>query len=102
MVNMLAKSLVNMITKSLVNILAALLVDMSPESLWNILAELLASLLDNTMINIYLKANMQIYLMRYIKYDESGTITLKYFFKYSFSVFDLRAASWVYNFVVQV
>ena len=30
------------------------------------------------------------HLIRYMKYDESSAITLKYFFRYSFSVVDLR------------
>ena len=85
---MLTESLVEMLAESLLNILQ--------------LAELLASLLVKTMIKIYLKASMNIYLIRYIKCDESSTITLIYFLKYSFSVVDIKTSNWVYNFVIQV
>ena len=44
---------------------------------------------------------MNIYLIRYIKYDESSKIALKYFLKYSFSV-DLKTPNWVYSFMLQV
>ena len=37
---------------------------------------------------------MNIYLTRHIKYDESSTITLKYFLRYSFSVVDLKISNW--------
>ena len=52
--------------------------------------------------HVYLQESINIYLIRYIKYDESSTITSKYFFKYSFFVDDLKTSNWVYNFVVQV
>ena len=74
-----------MLTESLVNMLA--------ESLLDILVELLASLLVKTMIKIYLKASMNIYLIWYIKYDESSTITWKYFLKNSFSMVKLKTSN---------
>ena len=121
LVNMLTEALVNMLTKSLVNLLAESLeslvnmlawhlvkmlteslVNMLAESLLNILAELLASLLNKTMINIYISRQALRYI-RYIKYDESSTITLKSFLKCRFFLVDhLKTSNWVYNFVVQI
>ena len=42
------------------------------------------------------------FLIQYIKYDESSTITLKYFLRYSVSVIDLNTTNCVYDFVVHV
>ena len=95
-VNMLAKS-ENMLAKSLVNMLTEALVNMLTEALVNIKNEVFNDK------HIYLKAGINIYLIRYIKYDESSTITLKSFLKCRvFLVDHLKTSNWVYNFVVQI
>ena len=40
---------------------------------------------------------MNIYLIPYMKYDESSTITFKYLLRYSFSMVDLKTSNWVYD-----
>ena len=121
LVNMLAEALVNILAESLVNMLTEALANMLAESLVNMLAWLLVKMLTKSLLNMLFESLLnispisqssdkhisqdkhEIYLIRYAKYDESSTITLKYFFlRYSFSVVDLKTSNWVYDFVVPV
>ena len=105
LVNMLAKSLRNLLDESLVNMLAWLPVKMLTKSLLNMLFESLLNIspISQSSDKHISQDKHEIYLIRYAKYDESSTITLKYFFlRYSFSVVDLKTSNWVYDFVVPV
>ena len=73
------------------------------------LTKTLLNMLSETLLNISSVSqnsdkhiSQGIYLMRYMKCDESSIITLKCFLRYSFSVVDLKTSNWVYDFVVPV